>query len=225
MEGLDILLSVGGFFLLVFLVILAFKREDKDFFSDITGDVENAINWHDNIGRNNVAVQRANVANKDGKTNWWNNSMPKGAGYGPTNVEFKEDPMMSGVAQQAMISSDPVIYGDWQDPMEIFPLNEGPFKTKRLVRNKDFNAVLLGVPGATPEQINKRLDSIYMPNKNNITAEDRTKILVDTPYPSEGGGPYSRNEYYTRSFASVPAPQAVIRASQTPVTVVQNGTP
>lgn len=219
-NALDIALRVGGFFILVALVMLAIRRENKEFFSDITGDVENAINWHDNIGRNNIAVQRASVADTDGKTNWWNNDMPKGTGYGPGNVEFKEDPTVSADAQEAVLSNDSVVYGNWQDPMEVFPVNEGPFKTKRLVRNKDFNAVLLGVPGATPEQINKRLDSIYMPNNNNVTAEDRTKFFVDTDFPSVWSRS-SRNEYYNKVLRD----PTLFRASQKPATVVQTGAP
>lgn len=211
---------------IVVVLFFAFRRENKrSYFTEITGDdTEKNINWHDNINRNNIALQRAVVAGHEGKSNWWNRDMPKGVKYG--GVEFKEDPMISGVSDEATVSVDSVVYGNWQNPMEVFPTNAGPFKSKRVIRNKDWDAVLVGVPGGTPEQINKRLDSIYVPNKNNITAEDRTKFLTDTDFPSEGGGPYSRGEYYNTVYAPIPTPtEETIRASQPPSTVVQNGAP
>jgi hypothetical protein len=212
--------------LIAAVLFFAYRKENKNMFSEITDDdTEMNIDWHDAIGRNNIALQREVVATHEGKNNWWNFNVPKGVKHGFPGVEFKEDPMISGISDEATVSTDSVIYGNWQNPMEVFPSNTGPFKSKRVVRNKDWDAVVVGVPGGTPEQINKRLDSIYMPNKNNITAEDRTKYFTDTDFPGEGGGPYSRGEYYNTVYAPIPPTESVIRASQPPTTVVQNGAP
>ena len=68
-------------------------------------------------------------------------------------------------------------------PIGLFNLNRGAFKTKRLIRGRDFENVLLGIPGATPEEREERLDDLFFPlmNPDKITAEDRLKMYAHTP--------------------------------------------
>ena len=82
-------------------------------------------------------------------------------------------------SHQVKQDPDEEVYGTWVDPMAIFPQNNGSFKTKRLVRNRDWANVLVGVPGATPEQAEKHLDKLFSPNGNKMTAADREAIYVD----------------------------------------------
>ena len=67
--------------------------------------------------------------------------------------------------------------------MGNFNLNRGAYKTKRLIRGKDWENILLGIPGATPEERQDHLDSLFYPLKNQekISADDRAKIYTNTP--------------------------------------------
>ena len=76
---------------------------------------------------------------------------------------------------------DKNIYNTWADPMGVFPQNVGAFKTKRLVRNRDWANVLVGVPGATNTELDSRLDKMFFPNQKKVTPEDRLKMYGNAP--------------------------------------------
>lgn len=67
--------------------------------------------------------------------------------------------------------------------MGNFNLNRGAYKTKRLIRGRDWENILLGIPGATPEERQDHLDSLFYPLKNQekITASDRAQMYTHTP--------------------------------------------
>jgi hypothetical protein len=76
---------------------------------------------------------------------------------------------------------DKNIYNTWADPMGVFPQNVGAFKTKRLVRNRDWANVLVGVPGGNNVEVDNRLDKMFFPNQQKVTPEDRLKMYGNAP--------------------------------------------
>jgi len=95
---------------------------------------------------------------------------------------------------------DKNIYNSWADPMGVFPQNTGAFKTKRLVRNKDWANVLVGVPGATNTELESRLDKMFFPNQSKVTPADRLKMYGNAPLNDPIGnaspGDFMPNQVY-----------------------------
>lgn len=208
--------------LIAFLVVAAIaygiyyllNSEKASFFDLPTSD--KLSNWHSNISQNQIAVTANGIGGEDKSTVWWNNDMPKNAPYGKEHVEFKYGPEYAKVdleshrdevaghghpAQTDDEYGNKAVYGEWEDPMGVFPLNTGAYKTKRLVRNKDWASVLVGVPGATPEQLEKRLDKMFYPNKNKITAAERQKMFRSADL-NDPIGNASPGEFYNEMYAA-----------------------
>ncbi len=155
--------------------------------------------WHNSIGQNQIAVASLGLEGAGEPPVWVPNYPVTRPGvYGKHQIEFKEgvdeqhvnvghsdEPAEHGHPAHNVVEGD--LYGDrniyntWSDPMGVFPQNKGAFPTKRLVRNRDWANVLVGVPGATNEEYNDRIDRIFFPGKKNVTPEDRERILTNTP--------------------------------------------
>ena len=73
------------------------------------------------------------------------------------------------------------VYDTWADPMGVFPQNVGAFKTKRLVRGRDWANVLVGIPGGTNTELDSRLDKMFFPNQQKVTPADSLKMYDNAP--------------------------------------------
>ena len=187
------------------------------------GASSNTSTWHNNIGQNQVAVSAAGLQGAGEPPVWFNYDMPRPGLYGKPPVEFKygtdekrvymgdykEETADHGhPAHQKPVPVGPIVdpYGDkniyntWADPMGVFPQNVGAFKTKRLVRNRDWANVLVGVPGGNNEQVDNRLDKMFFPNQTKVTPADRLKMYGDAPLNDPIGfaspGAFMPNQVY-----------------------------
>ena len=152
--------------------------------------------WFNNIPSSQIAVTAGGLDLANGPNNdvWWGYDTIGGPGQ-PTSIldgiQFKTDNPYSGgeaghhkdhhTAKKLALEG---AYSNMGVPaMGNFNQNRGAFKTKRLIRGRDWENVLLGIPGATPEERQEHLDNLFFPlmNADKITAEDRAKMYAHTP--------------------------------------------
>lgn len=161
------------------------------------GQNSNLNDWPNNLSSLPVAVTAGGLDLANGPNNdvWWGFDTVDGPGRTTVGgVEFKEDPQNpysgeggKGHHEQHHTAKKLALEGAYSNmgvpAMGNFNQNRGAFKTKRLIRGRDWENVLLGIPGATPEERQAHLDHLFFPlmNPDKITAEDRAKMYAHTP--------------------------------------------